>query len=775
MTSFSIEPIYASPWIVAFAAMMVVAVIAVVAPPTDDPKKRRWLIALRSFAGLVLLLAAVRPTLVHSDNRPSPAELLIAVDTSKSMTLPDGEGSTRWKTQLDAVTKLLDGISDLDESLDVQIIGYADQSTSIGKAVDRESFGELDQKINSLSASGNLTDLGSGIKGAIDAASSKTLAGVVLLGDGMQTTTTAGPSSESSSTNTSLGARYGAQVLDALGVPLWTVPIGPPATGITSRDVAIANLPDHLQLFSGNQFDLSFTVETTGLSSIQVPISVNWINDAGEREQVRTRKLDPRSARESIAVNLSIDAPKPGVYRLEVVADNQDGEWVTSNNVQTAFVEVREGGGRILIFEGPGRPELAFLRRALRGFPDLDLRFATIRGDQQWPISIEAALAPNRFDVYIIGDVDAGAFGEAQLQMIADRVGEGTGLITLGGLSNYSLGGYADSPLQSVLPIGLDASQRRPPVRSAFSPAERQARVQSQIEGPIEIQVARQHPIISMGGASNASIWKELPSLTGANRFTAKPASGIQTLLETDGEQPLLVVGNYGKGRVASLAFDETYRWWRVGKSEVHRRFWRQLMLWVMSREETNGDSVIAELENRRFETDAQPTFQARVQTLLERETPIRMTASIIDSDGRSTDLDVTESTNPSSRISGRFPKLDPGFYKLIVEANDSGISNDEIAFQVVETSRELANPLADFVYLQQLADLTEQHGGASFDVTQLEPLIETIRSKRRSAETLVIEKFSLGDGPISGWIVFLLFTTAMSVEWWLRRKWQLA
>ena len=36
--------------------------------------------------------------------------------------------------------------------------------------------------------------------------------------------------------------------------------------------------------------------------------------------------------------------------------------------------------------------------------------------------------------------------------------------------------------------------------------------------------------------------------------------------------------------------------------------------------------------------------------------------------------------------------------------------------------------------------------------------LIETIKSRRTAAETPVVEKLRLGDGPLSGWIVFTLF-----------------
>ena len=80
-----------------------------------------------------------------------------------------------------------------------------------------------------------------------------------------------------------------------------------------------------------------------------------------------------------------------------------------------------------------------------------------------------------------------------------------------------------------------------------------------------------------------------------------------------------------------------------------------------------------------------------------------------------------------------------------------------------------------DPVYLSQLADLTADHGGASFLPENIDELITTIQDRRSLAETPVIEKFRLGDGPFTGWLLFGIFAGAMSTEWFLRRQWGLA
>ncbi|WP_372897863.1 VWA domain-containing protein [Stieleria sp.] len=770
MTRFTLEPLYGSIWVALAAMIAIAAVITLVTPPTDDPRKRKWLILLRSLAAIVLLIAAMRPTVVRTDNRPAAATLVVAVDTSRSMSLPDGDGADRWTSQQTALRRLLSEVGTLDEMLEVQLLRYDSRSESIAQARQRDEIARLADAMDSMKPAGDETNLGLAMQGAIDAAAGKPMAGVVLFGDGTQT---AVADSDNQTADQSTAARRGAEVLDALAVPLWTVPIGPPSTDASARDVALSNLPDSFQLFAGNQFDVSVTVEASGLANRQIPVTVSWIDAEGTKTEARSRQIDPRGARESVALTIPMTAPAPGLYRLQVEAAAQDGEWVTSNNAQTAFVDVREGGGRILILEGPGRPEQTFLRRSLRRFPDLELDYAPIRGDRTWPVSLDAVLKPGRYDIFIIGDLDSSALGDAQLKQLAERVSQGAGLITLGGLQTYGTGGYADGALADVLPIKMDPSRRRQPTRGVMSAAERAARSAAQIPGPIKIEVARRHPIVDLGGRDPASVWSSLPELSGANRLIgAKAAAGVQTLLATDKQQPLLVIGGYGKGRVASLAIDETYRWWRAGKAEAHQRFWRQLMLWLMSREESSGDRLIAELDLRRFESDRGPEFRARLMRVGETATEVTLSATVVDDQGNETSLDVTATASGEPRISGTIPKLEPGFYKLVVRASDESIEPDEVAFQVTETSRELARPMADPVYLKQLADLTSDHGGASFDPQQIDALIDAIAQKRRSAETPVIEKNRLGDGPASGWLVFTLFAGMLSAEWFLRRRW---
>ncbi len=113
MTSFAFEPIYGSIALASLVAFAAFGVILWVTPPTENAQHRRWLILLRLAATLVLLLAVFRPAIFRTDNRPAEAALVVAADVSRSMTLPDGDGQTRWETPESGLATLAESMDEL--------------------------------------------------------------------------------------------------------------------------------------------------------------------------------------------------------------------------------------------------------------------------------------------------------------------------------------------------------------------------------------------------------------------------------------------------------------------------------------------------------------------------------------------------------------------------------------------------------------------------------------------------------------------------------------
>ena len=718
---------------------------------------------------MILIVALLRPATVRTDRRPADAAVVVAVDTSKSMTLPDGEGGIRFEAQRLAASDLFNGLAKFDTSLSLHVIAYDDTTKPLSISSENKTSGNHSGSFESLQPTGRSTDLAAAMTATITAAQGQPIAGVVLMGDGTQTAPV-----------TSGGATRVARTLDSLGVPLWTVPIGPAAGEGNARDVAIESLSDHYQFFAGNQIEIAFQVVTRGLAGIDIPVRLSWEDHEGKTEEVAVRRAQSRRSRDSIAMKMSVTAPDPGTYRLIVQADTQDGETITRNNRQMAFVDVREGGGRVLYLEGSLRQEYAFVRRSLRRFPDLDLVARWIPRDTQasWPVDLPGLFEPGRFDVYLIGDLEFAALGNDQWQQLAKAVDQGAGLVMIGGAHTLGRGEYDGTVVAGMLPIEMNTNAN-----------------QNLIEEPFSLKLVRSHPITDLGGRHPEEVWRSLPLQLGANRFDKlKVAPGVEALLQSDTGQPMLVVGGYGRGRVATLAFDSTYRWWRTGHSDVHRRFWRQLMLWLLLREETHRETILVEMDTRRFATDQSPEFRASVNSTGESADSVSLVAEIIrdrsddqgdnqgddpgDDSGKTWAVSTTEvsSEKAASSIRGEIPPLEPGIYRLLVrDKNDrETLPPQEIAFQVIDQSLELSRPMADPVFLQQLAHQTAAQGGRSFRPDEMSELLEVITQRREMAETAIIEKNRLGDGPKTGWPMFLLFAGALSTEWFLRRRWHL-
>jgi uncharacterized membrane protein len=177
------------------------------------------------------------------------------------------------------------------------------------------------------------------------------------------------------------------------------------------------------------------------------------------------------------------------------------------------------------------------------------------------------------YDVVVISDVGANSFqltrsvvGDCvaepdRLEYLRDYIYEGGGLIMVGGYMSFSgieaKARYARSPLAEVLPVEvLDRDDR----------AERPAGVTPAV-------VNRDH-------AAVAELGLEWPALLGYNE--TRPRAGAQTLVTVDGD-PLIAVGEYGKGRSAVFTSDMAPHWappsflaW-----SQYGPMWASLLRWV--------------------------------------------------------------------------------------------------------------------------------------------------------------------------------------------------
>lgn len=757
MSQWSTNPIFDSH-LVAWLAAGVLVLLLLVGPNYSrlSRSRRATLVALRLAVILLLLLGMLRPSHVRTVRQSQPATLVLLADQSRSMRQPNGAGeSTRWTAQRTALDAVADVLPDLSTELEVKVYTY-DSALQLLEQVDRRW--RLPAEPN-----GDVTDLGTNLSDAIQKELGKRLAGVVLLGDGVQTALA--PRVE---------VQQAGREIARLGYPLFTVPFGPAADKAQARDVAVESLRDQYTVFVKNELEVRGQLRIRGYANQEIPVEllverVDGPSRPPERIGLR-QVLGPTDDRQS-EVAFPYVPQEPGQYKLTLRAAPQPGELVVKNNQLSSFLTVLEGGLKVLYLEGELRHEQRFLTRALDGSPDikLDVQWIDRRQRANWPVDLKLQLEDPKYDAYILGDLDSAALGPANIERLVKQVERGRGLVMLGGVHSFGPGGYAETKLADVLPIKMEKLERQ-----NFTD---RPRTDVQLVGPLPFVPARDHAVLRIAPADvNLDVWKSLPPLLGANKFVGvKDAAGVQILATTPAKSPLLVAGEYGQGRTLAFAGDSTWTWAMRGKQAEHRRFWRQVALWLSRREDLTQSDVWIELAQRRFPPGARVTFAAGAKSAAGEPIPgAKLVATLQRPDGRQETLALTVDGQKST---GVVPLVSaPGDYRIELTASAEGktLGKTHAEFMVFDQDLELANPAADHEQLARLAALTQAHGGRTIAPEQLPDLVRELDEQRRQFQVETQTRWQLGATAGSAWLLLLAIVGALSVEWFVRKRWGL-
>ncbi len=590
MTNWSLQPILNSYGAVALLAAGLI--LALWVGPTFrrlSATRRRTLLIIRALVVLLVIIIMLRPTHVSTDSKTQTAVLLVLFDQSSSMQLPNTSGSdSRWDAQIRTLRQILPQLKELGQDLEIQVHGYDatlhPQAWQDGRL---QLPGEPD---------GRETDIGTSLHEAVEQQAGKRLAGIVLMGDGTQTAYPKG-----------VEIYDAARELGNRGYPLYTVSYGPAGDATQSRDVAVENLPEQYTVFVKNELIVRGLVRLRGFVNQDIPVLLEIEDASGVKQVIGPTNIRADQDNQQIDVNITYVPQTPGQYKVTLRADEQPGELVTKNNQLTAFLTVLEGGLRVLYLEGEPRQEQKFIRWALDSSPDIDVDYQWFpsRLRKDWPVFLGDMLEKGNYDAYVLGDCDSSALGEVNLKQLAGEVERGKGLIALGGYHSFGPGGYRNTPLIDVLPIEMDRLARqdfgRPDVQRWH------------LSGPLQMLPTMPHPVTLLASTTdNERVWRELLPLKGANRWAGvKEIPGVQVVAESQNNDPLLVAGEYGGGRVLAFAGDSTWQWWRQGLSAQHRRFWRQVILWLARRDDLTRNDVWIDLPQRRFAAGSRVTFTA--------------------------------------------------------------------------------------------------------------------------------------------------------------------
>ncbi len=710
--------------------------------------RRRVLRMLRLGVVALVIVALLRPSLVYTSVKKQSATLVVLIDRSRSMLVEDAVGSTsRWQALKAALADATPALVDLAEDLEVKLYTFG----AVPQPVEF-SQGQIDLP---PTPDEHETAIGSALEEVLREQAGKRFAGIILLSDGAQR----------AYAPRDTPPQTAARQLGALGYPLYTLTFGQPQGPLSVRDVALANLRSPQTVFAKNELNVAAALRAAGLMNHDLPVRLLFETSPGAMKPVAAATLRPRAEGEELPVELTYIPQAAGEYKITLEAAHQPGELVTTNNQLSTFVTVLKGGLNVLYLEGALRPEQTFLRRAIGASPNIKVDYLYINAQrpETRPADLASRFEKGKYDVYIIGDLDSAAFDESQLATLRETVRAGAGLIMCGGLHSFGAGAYGETPLADLLPIETDRLERQrfdEPTRTDLHlPGQPKMRPTA---------IGRQHYVMLMGPANqNADLWERLRPLDLANRFRSlKPRANV--LAESQDGAPLLVAHDFGQGRVMAFAGWSTWRWQFDGHDAVHKRFWRQVVLWLARKEKSTEGRVEIQLAERRFAP------AARVEFTAEAFSPEgdRLENAVFDAQ-----VTLPDGSRKSLRlVPGRpqmlgsfFDTRSAGDYTLEVAATHEGVSlgTARARFLVVKQDLELDQPAADPTMMANLASIT---GGESLAPEELSDLIERLKDRLPNLEIETETTQTLWDT----WPFFALVIGLLATEWWLRKKWGL-
>ncbi len=712
--------------------------------------RRRALIAIRLAIVLLIVLAMLRPTLVWTTISRKPATLLVLADQSRSMQVADAAGEkTRWDSLRTSLNAAMPELSALASEIEVKVFAFDAEAHQIDAY---ESATQWPAK-----AEGTQTAIGWVLDDALRRETGKRLAGVVLLSDGAQRVL---PMKD-------IPPQTPARRLADLGFHLYAVPFGQARALEQSRDVAVSDMRAPQTVFVKNELAVEAVCQLDGFVGQEVVVQLAVESTPGKMEVVDSQRLSSTKSGDRLPIRLKYIPELPGEKKVTLKIAPQSGELITTNNETSTFVTVLDGGLKVLYLNGALLPEQKWLRRSLDASPDMnvDYRYIDARKPESRPKDMQELFEPGRYDVYIIGDLDATALTEAELAALAEAIDRGAGFIMLGGLHSFGAGGYAATPLANVLPLDMDRFERQnfgEEIRAdlhlpeAPKPAMRPTRL------------GQSHSILQLAPpAENKAAWDTLPTLDGANRLD-RVKRGSSILAETADGHPLLIARDYGRGRVLAFAADSTWRWYLGGHETEHKRFWRQVVLWLARKDQATDSAVWVALDQRRYGPGGRVEFTAGARGPQgEPLANATFEVEVVRPDGSK---GAPRLRHTAGELGGQFLDTSlPGDYTLIVKGSLNGapIGSTQARFLVYDQDLELDNPSADRGALESLAAMT---GGRTVAADQLGDLFASIKKQLETLEVETMVKRTLWDT----WPFFLLLIALLTVEWWLRKKWGL-
>jgi uncharacterized membrane protein len=541
------------------------------------------------------------------------------------------------------------------------------------------------------------------------------------------------------------------------GPPLVTVPLG---DSKSYKDILIKEIKAPHMAFRDRPVQIDVVIKSQGYSGITLPVALR-----DGTKLLHAKSITLLKNPEEAVLSFSFTPKEVGSYSLSIAVPPQYGESITLNNHVNIPLKVYRDKIRILMISGSPSLNYRYMRTALKNDPTIDLLSfiilrtptniinAPLQEQSLIPFPVETLFTNElrNFDLVIFDNFLYDPYLNLKhLERVKEFVREGGGFAVIGGPQFLGQGGYVGTPLEEILPV-------------RFSGKEDYRRDLS--SGVTLSRQGTNHPItrFSSDGNSHQSLWQEMPPLDGINLLDPK-SSGTVLLESADGTpRPILIVGNYGKGRVLVLGTDYSWKWYMgmlaQGKGNwAYLRFMERMVRWLTR--DPGLDPVQITLPEKRGEIGQE--FTVRIQGKEEDSSSRRKGAvsfSVSNSEGTKVVSQLKPTANPGEYLGSFLPEKG-GMYKVKVETLEGPVEELAVVSDGIEGLDGVPNP----DYLRTIAAAT----GGKILTSGKELLKEAGIYAEKSKEHFVEEK----NLPLWGTPYLLgLILALLGTEWYLRRR----
>jgi hypothetical protein len=581
------------------------------------------------------------------------------------------------------------------------------------------------------------------------------------------------------------------------------VPVFPVGVGDASRprNLEVAEAVADDPAWQGDPLEIRAILRHYGMeqAAVTIELAVEPIAEGGTaqpRTVIERRSVtlvpdptgEPGAGGETGAqqtVTFTYTPQKAGQYRFTVRVPALPEERDETDNEERVLVQVLSEKARVLLIAGVPSWDYRFVQAVLKRDKSIDVSCWLQTMDPEMPqegdTRIESLPRTEtelfKYDLIMMFDPNPLEFNEAWIEALKTFLGKhGGGFLYAAGPQHATnfLSGFRTRGLRTLLPVEIPDDLTSLDVQSLLETHARGWPLR-----PVPANLDQSIMAFDSDPRINAQRWERMPPVYWSFPATrARPAARV--LLEhTDpatrrGEEnrPLLVSGQFGPGRTLYLGFNSSWRWRRLGRdAEYFHKFWIQTVRFLVEGRLLKGKRRgHIEIPGEEFIVGDRVTVRAELydrsyQELIQPS----VTAQLRSDDGRASNLELKAVEGKRGWYEGTVPASTVGFNELRIQ-----LEGDQPG-QPVELTRRFRVRVPDVERRQTqlnkglLVELAQLSGGKYVDVHQLDTIPAAIV---RAPETIVVP-----GKPIELWStnrLLWLLVVLLTVEWALRKRYKL-